>query len=183
MAPLMLLVSAHGRKHMRCLMAIALAVSACATAQPAAIPANLVVPAGNAERFSTLARGTQNYTCQKKSDAAETYEWAFSGPEADLFDSAGNKIGTHFAGPTWQLNDGSKVVGSVKEKAPSPDSIAWLLLEAKSTEGQGKLTGVTFVQRLETEGGKPPAGGCDANHVGEIQKVAYRASYHFFASK
>jgi hypothetical protein len=168
---------------MRPSIAAALFLAACATAQPAALPANLAVPAASAERFSALARGTQNYTCQEKKDAAGTFEWAFTAPEADLFDGAGNRIGTHFAGPAWRLDDGSKVIGAVKEKAPSPDSVPWLLLEVKSSEGQGRLSGVTFIQRLDTEGGKAPASGCDPQHAGEVRKVPYRASYHFFAPR
>lgn len=165
------------------LLVTAFCLSACATSKASTLPANLAVPATNAERLSAAAKGTQNYACQPKKDAADTFEWAFTAPEADLFDEAGNKLGTHFAGPTWQMNDGSKVVGTVKEKAPSPGSIPWLLLEAKTSEGPGRLAGVTFIQRVDTEGGKPPETGCDAAHAGEVRKVPYRATYHFFAAR
>jgi hypothetical protein len=162
-------------------LAVAILLSACATA-PKTLPPNLAVPGGSVERLSAFAKGTQNYFCQQKKSAPGTFEWAFTAPEADLFDAAGSKIGTHFAGPTWQLDDGSKVVGAVKEKAPSPSSIPWLLLEVRSSEGKGNLTGVTFIQRVDTEGGKAPDEGCDAGHAGETRKVAYRATYHFFAA-
>src|SRR3954471_24600036 len=158
----------------RSIAALLLSAFAPAPASPpprAAPPAVLAVPAGNAERLKTAAKGTQNYRCQEKKDAAGSFEWAFTGPEADLFDDAGGKLGTHFAGPTWQLADGSKVVGAVKEKSPAAGTIPWLLLETKSAEGHGKLTGVTFIQRLDTEGGQPPAEGCDAGHAGEVRKV------------
>jgi len=48
---------------------------------------------------------------------------------------AGNKIAKHYAGTTWESNDGSKVVGEVKAKdnGPDPNAIPWLLLSAKST--------------------------------------------------
>ena len=161
---------------------LAVALAACATAQPqpAALPANLAVPAGNLERLATSAKGTQNYACQQKGAA---YEWAFVAPEADLFDSSGAKVGTHFAGPAWQLDDGSKVVAAVKEKAPSPTSIAWLLLEVKSAEGNGKLSNVAFIQRVDTDGGKPPGEPCDAAHAGESRKVPYTATYRFFGAE
>ncbi|HUJ24376.1 MAG TPA: DUF3455 domain-containing protein [Myxococcales bacterium] len=160
-----------------------LLLCACATSAPIAtssVPANLAAPGTTAERLVTSAKGTQNYTCKEN---AGKFEWAFTAPEADLFDASGNKLGTHFAGPTWQLDDGSKVVAAVKEKAPAPGSIAWLLLEVKSSEGQGKLTGVTYIQRLDTAGGNPPADGCDGAHAGEVRKVPYTASYHFFAAR
>jgi len=162
---------------------IALWLAACATAPALPLPSSLSVPASSVLRLSVAARGTQNYACQEKKDAAGTFEWAFVAPEADLFDDAGKKLGIHFAGPTWQLDDGSKVAGTVKEKVPSPDSIPWLLLVAKSAEGQGRLEGVTFIQRVDTEGGRPPEGGCDGPHSGEVRKVAYRATYRFFADR
>jgi len=156
-----------------------LVLCACATAAPK-LPANLAAPDAAAERLVAQAKGTQNYTCKEN---AGRFEWAFTAPEADLFDASGGKLGTHFAGPTWQLDDGSKVTAAVKEKAPSPDSIPWLLLEVKSSEGQGRLTGITHIQRLDTAGGRPPADGCDGAHAGEVRKVPYTASYHFFAAR
>ena len=47
----------------------------------------------------------------------------------------------HFAGPTWQASDGSKVVGELvaKDAGPDPNAIPWLLLAAKSTQGPGVL--------------------------------------------
>jgi hypothetical protein len=169
---------------MRRIAIFALCAAACATGpRPIVLPGNLAVPESSSERFSANAQGTQNYTCREKQNAPGSFEWGFVGPEADLFDDGGRKLGTHFAGPTWQLDDGSKVVAAVKEKAPSPPSIPWLLLEVKSSEGQGRLTGVTFIQRLDTSGGAPPEGGCDAAHAGEVRKVAYRAMYRFFAPR
>ena len=155
---------------------IALWLAACATAPGRPLPSSLSVPGSSVLRLSLAARGTQNYACQEKKDAAGTFEWAFVAPEADLFDDAGNKLGIHFAGPTWQLDDGSKVAGTVKEKVPSPDSIPWLLLVAKSPEGQGRLAGVTFVQRVDTEGGKPPEGGCDSTPDGRVMPPRRRHS-------
>src|SRR5712692_2523196 len=103
------------------MFAAAVLLSACATVpKPPAVPQNLIVPGDNVERLNLAAKGTQNYTCQEK---AGKFEWVFTAPEAELFDGSGSKVGTHFAGPTWQLEDGSKVVGAVKEKAPSPTSI------------------------------------------------------------
>jgi len=155
-----------------------------AKAAPAAganVPANLAVPAGQALSMTASAKGTQIYTCAKK-EGAEAWDWAFTAPEADLFDASGGKVGTHFAGPTWLASDGSKVVGAVKEKAASPDdSIPWLLLEAKANEGTGKLASVKYIQRTETRGGKAPAGGCDAGHAGEKSAVPYTATYLFYA--
>jgi hypothetical protein len=162
--------------------AAGLLACACATASPKPpdVPQSLAVPAGNALRLRALAKGTQNYACQPK-PADGTYEWAFKGPKADLYDAAGAQIGSHYGGPTWELSDGSKVIGDVKEKASSPEgSIPWLLLAAKSSAGQGKLTGVTFIQRVDTRGGTPPADLCDASHADQTRAQDYTAIYYFY---
>ena len=89
------------------------------------------------------------------------------------------KIGKHYAGPTWESNDGSKVVGEVKANDDGPDATAipWLLLSAKATSGQGVFSPVKSIQRLYTSGGKAPAAGCDAAHTGQEARVAYKARY------
>jgi hypothetical protein len=163
----------------------ALALCSCAASQRAAeIPQSLAAPAGHALRLKATAKGAQVYTCQAKADK-QGFEWAFTAPEAELFDEGGKKIGTHFAGPTWQLEDGGKLTGAVKEKAPAPsaDSIPWLLLEVKSSQGAGRLAGVTHIQRVDTNGGKAPEGGCSEARQGEVAKVDYTATYLFHAAQ
>ena len=64
--------------------------------------------------------------------------------------------------------------------APEPDCIDWLLLAAKSTAGNGLFSRVTYIQRLHTDGGKPPAGGCSqADNQTEVM-VEYSAQYLFY---
>ena len=93
---------------------------------------------------------------------ATRYAWTLKGPEATLYDKGGKKIGRHFAGPTWEGNDGSTVVGEVVSRADSPtgDSIPWLLLSAKSDSGRGLFASVKFIQRLHTVGGNAPTADC-----------------------
>ena len=64
--------------------------------------------------------------------------------------------------------------------SPDADSIAWLLLVATAHLGEGVLANVTNIQRLNTKGGKAPAGGCDAAHDGQESRVAYTADYFFY---
>jgi len=83
-------------------------------------------------------------------------------PEAVLSDADGNIVGVHFAGPTWESNSGSKVVGvklaaSTANPPVDPNEIPWLLLQAKSSEGPGIFANITYVQRVSTAGGKAPA--------------------------
>jgi hypothetical protein len=50
---------------------------------------------------------------------------------------------------------------------------------ARTTEAPGALQGVTFVQRLNTQGGAAPATGCESTSVGSEVKVPYSATYLF----
>lgn len=153
-----------------------LLLCACATvgkgdgAAPESAPRGLAVPAGNTEKLSARGAGVQIYACK---DAA----WTLKAPEADLTDEFGGKAGRHYAGPTWEAVDGSKVVGAKVQEQPSPDSIPWLLLKAKSNEGAGLFSKITFIQRLDTTGGRAPAGPCEA---GQERRVDYTATYRFF---
>ena len=163
--------------------ALAALLAACAAPGPA-VPADLKVPPAQSVSLEARATGVQIYECKPSKDAPARYEWSFSAPEAELFDAAGRKIGRHYAGPTWESNDGSKVVGQVKSQhdAPAPDAIPWLLLTAKSTSGDGVLGRAVSIQRVDTVGGKAPAGGCSAAQAGQQARVPYRASYYFYAA-
>jgi hypothetical protein len=138
-------------------------------------------PKGSALLLEVAADGVQIYTCESKPSG---FEWSFTAPEANLFDTQGRQIGTHFDGPTWKLDDGSAVVGKViaKADAPEPDAIQWLLLRAKSHQGSGSLSQATFIRRTETKGGVRPKTGCDASRVSEQARKRYSAIYQFLSA-
>lgn len=151
----------------------------------AAIPEKLRLPDGQKVSLEVRASGVQIYSCgASKADPAR-FEWIFKAPEADLLDGAGKKVGSHYAGPTWESSDGSKVVGEVKAKddGPDPAAIPWLLLSAKSTSGTGLFARTLSIQRLNTVGGKAPADGCDPAHAGKEARIAYKATYAFSVAK
>jgi FtsP/CotA-like multicopper oxidase with cupredoxin domain len=101
---------------------------------------------------------------------------------AQLFDEAGRKIGSHFAGPTWRWSDGSQVTAKpVANATPDPESIPWLLLTATNHTGDGVMKNVSSIQRLQTKGGKAPANGCDESHRGAQARVPFTADYYFYA--
>lgn len=149
------------------------------------VPEALRASPGESLALQTRATGVQIYTCSAAKDNPARYEWAFKAPEAELFDASGARIGKHYAGPTWELQDGSKVAGEVKAKDNGPDAnaIPWLLLAAKSNSGNGTMARVTSVQRLDTAGGKAPADGCDVAHAGAEVRVPYTATYLFYQVK
>src|SRR5512132_4040710 len=118
------------------------------------VPENLGTPATEVLSLQTEAIGFQIYVCTASKEESTRFEWIFKAPEADLFDRAGNKIGKHYAGPTWESNDGSKVVGEVKARddGPDPYAIPWLLLNAKSPSGKGVFGQTQSIQRVRTVG-------------------------------
>ena len=65
--------------------------------------------------------------------------------------------------------------------APAPSAIPWLLLTAKSVGPEGTFSKVTSIQRVTTEGGIAPAGGCA--QPGAQARVAYTADYYFWAPR
>ena len=163
-------------------------VAACASAQvrsPVQVPAKLSPGADESLAMIAAAKGVQIYECQAKKDPGVDYEWAFVAPEAELFDTAGTRIGKHYAGPTWESNDGSKTVGTVRESVTAPEagSIAWLLLAAKPAGPAGAFSKFTSVQRVSTAGGVAPTTGCSQAVTGTWARINYTADYYFFARK
>ena len=163
-------------------LAALLAVASAGARFPAAaqdIPSQLQPPANERLLLQVHAKGDQVYTC---SSAGAQFSWTLKAPDAQLFDQSGKSFGKHFAGPSWEANDGSRVVGKAVANSPSPDanSIPWLLVTAVGHSGSGALSGVTTIQRLNTSGGKAPASGCDASHVNQEVRAPYSADYRFF---
>lgn len=157
--------------------------AAAATECSSTLPSGLAAPTGNGLAFELRADGVQIYSCASSPGTAQP-AWALQAPEATLFDERGQRAGTHRAGPTWEALDGSSVVGA-KVEAATPDraAIPWLLLRAASHgAGPGRMSDVTFVQRIRTSGGMSPSEGCSAATVGTVVRVPYRAVYCFYRS-
>jgi hypothetical protein len=154
------------------------AVSFSAGAQQ--VPPQLHPPACERLLLQVHAKGDQVYIC--KGDTAQ-FAWTLKAPDAQLFDKDGKPFGKHFAGPSWEANDGSRVTGKAVANVPSPDadSIPWLLVNIASHGGNGVLSRATSIQRLNTKGGKAPASGCDSEHAGQEVRVPYSADYLFYA--
>ncbi len=151
---------------------------------PEAVPAKLRVDGPVIARVH--AKGVQIYTSEVAKDGS--LAWALTAPDA-TFD--GDCNGTHTKGPTWTCTrDGSAVEGHKIENVPAPTppsstttppapgAVDWLLLEAKSHSGEGRFADVSFIQRLSTTGGTPPATA--PTRAGEVVRVPYTADYIFF---
>ena len=163
-------------------------LSGCASSQigtTPVVPENLKVPATQTLAVVAQATGVQIYECAASKSDPTRFEWTFKAPEAQLVDNAGKSIGKHYAGPTWESNDGSKAVGEVKARDDGPDAnaIPWLLMRARSTEGNGIFGKTQSVQRVNTVGGKAPAEGCNQARIGKEARIPYRATYNFYVAR
>ena len=124
------------------------------------------------------AVGSQVYEC-KADPAVGTLAWQFREPIATLFIS-GKTVGRHYAGPKWELIDGSVVSGKVAARAPAASAIdiPLLKLDVASRRGDGRLSDVTTIQRINTKGGVAE-GTC--NEAGAFLSVPYTADYTFLS--
>ena len=136
---------------------------------------NIAAPAGSTFAYHAYARGVQIY----RWDGAA---WAPVGPSAELFADAAGKalVGTHFGGPRWQSLSGSTVRGSVIDRCVyDANAIPWLSLAGVPENGPGVFAHTTFIQRVNTVGGKaPPTPGS----LDQIEEVPYTAEYYFYST-
>jgi Protein of unknown function (DUF3455) len=148
------------------------------------LPGPLKVPDNQVLAIAARGAGVQIYECQASKANPSSYAWMLKAPEAQLRYEAGKELGKHYAGPTWEANDGSKVVGDVVARvdAPVPTAIPWLLLRATQTSGNGVFSDVQSIQRLHTAGGKPPTTGCSIAYAGAETRVTYSADYYFYVA-
>src|SRR5262245_10607165 len=148
------------------------------------VPATISVGETNKVHFHGFGVGFQIYTWNGTS-------WGSAVPEATLFDDDGNVVAQHFGvfapngsfvGPAWQSNSGSETVGAVPPASVSVDTnaIPWLRLNAVEarTHGPGIFAETTFIQRVNTTGGKAPS--ANGTFVGQVARIPYAADYFFY---
>lgn len=154
-------------------------------AAPPDVPPALKVPDRQILKLALHGAGVQIYECRASQEGPTRFAWILRSPEADLTDRTGKTVGRHYAGPTWEADDGSTVVGEVvsRDNGPDADAVPWLLLRETSNAGKGWFGKIRFIQRLHTVGGKAPTSGCDSTQVGKRVRVAYSADYYFYATR
>jgi len=165
-------------------MATLVALAGCAwcRVRPPDVPAALQAPSGQTPFLEARGSGVQIYQCTPSPDAPGKFGWILLAPEATLMNRHGHPIGRHFAGPSWELRDGSGVVGEVVARDPGPDpaAIPWLLLRAKSVSGNGALSHTESIQRVHTMGGLAPGPACTEAQQRTQVRVPYTADYIFY---
>ena len=169
----------------------AAALSACASmggppSRPAfsqaALPEPVKVPAGHQVAMETVGIGEITYECRAKANQAGAFEWVFVGPRAVLNGRDGQAVGSYFGPPaTWQAMDGSAITGAQLAVAPAAaGNIPLQLVKANPASGAGAMAGVSYIQRVATQGGVAPAKACDAGTAGRKETVRYQADYIFW---
>jgi hypothetical protein len=164
---------------------------------PPPVPDEIQVPSGYRLFLAGHAIGTQGYICVAVGSA---YRWAPIGPQATVFNGAGEQLLTHFLGttpyslllnPAWQHSRDSSIVwGQVLSSSSdpafvAPGAIPWLLLEVAvvgdGPTGGDKLLPARFIQRVNTVDGLAPSTGCATpQDIATRVLVPYEADYFFF---
>ena len=149
-----------------------------AAATPVEMP-DAIVAHGETLVTTVHAEGAQIYEC--KFNAFGDLAWQFREPVATLLMN-GQTVGRHYAGPTWEMSDGSAITATVAGRAPAATSrdIPLLKLTAATRRGNGRLDGVTTVQRLNTNGGVADE---PCPHDGAYLSVPYTADYAFYRKR
>jgi hypothetical protein len=161
-----------------------MALLLCATATLAAhatdnrapeVPQQIAVSSEtNKVHFHGFGVGFQVYTWNGTS-------WGSAVPDAVLFNGEGGVVATHFAGPSWESNSGSLVVGALPPDGAiimDTNSIPWLRLKALTAEGPGIFADTTYIQRVNTTGGKAPS--APGAFIGQVARIPYTADYFFY---
>ena len=141
---------------------------------PSPVCDSVDVPSGHRASSHVYANGVQIYRWSGTS-------WTFVAPEATLYADPcyEHEVGVHYAGPTWEAKDGSKVAGTrIAGCTPNRGAIPWLLLGATSTPDRGIFARLTYIQRVNTVGGTAPAE--PGAFVGDEARVPYTTEYYFY---
>ncbi|GKQ53212.1 DUF3455 domain-containing protein [Bradyrhizobium sp. Ce-3] len=154
------------------LASLLLTGSAALAADP--LPDAVAAPA-ESPILTVHAEGAQVYECKPVTDGK--LAWSFREPVATLI-ADGRTVGRHYAGPNWEHVDGSAVTARTAGSAPGTTAadIPWLKLEVIAHRGNGLLSSVATVQRINTSGGEI-SGPCDK--PGALKSAAYSADYVF----
>jgi Protein of unknown function (DUF3455) len=147
------------------------------------VPAAVRVPPGHKLLARAEAKGVQIYKSVAGTD--RTLAWVLEAPLADLFSREGQKVGYHYAGPSWEAADGSMITrdkAQAVQTAAAPnaqDDIPWLLIKVQAAgDHEGTFIKVVYIQRVDTQGGQAPAEA--PRRAGTQAGVAYRATYYFY---
>jgi hypothetical protein len=136
------------------------------------------VPDGQDPVLQLSSRGAQVFRCEAREGGG--YVWTFKQPDAELDDAKGQAVGRHGPNFSFEVADGSHLIGHVvgHDSAPKDGALPWLLLQTESY-GDGTLKGVDYVQRINTSGGMPPP-RCQPGQDQQVLRVDFTADFVFY---
>jgi len=178
---------------------------------PPSVPDNIKVPAGNKLFLVGHAVGTQNYVCVPSGTSVrfvlftpqatlfdeenEQLITHYFSPNPEELNTDPKVISAHTIRAAWQdSRDSSTVWGKANPENVSTDSnyvepgaIPWLLVtivgHQDGPNGGDRLSGTTFIQRVNTHGGVAPSTGCTSlGDLGKTAFVPYTTDYYFYKS-
>jgi hypothetical protein len=171
---------------------------------PPAVPGDIDVAPGNKAFLVGHGVGTQNYICLPSSSGLAFQLFT---PEATLFNPRDKEQATtHYFSPnnkpfdpsdkgviraTWEDSRDTSTVWAAVEKSSTDanfvalGAIPWLRLKVVGAQdgptGGDRLSGTTFIHRVNTVGGSAPSTGCAASaDIGKKAFVPYEADYFFY---
>lgn len=144
------------------------------------LPEIMRVPAGNYVAWRTSGQGLITYECRLSYLSGPKLSWVVAGADATLGDS--KEAGMYTSPPeSWQSNDGSSVTGlDVVRARVGTERLYDQLVIANPASGAGLLSGVTYIQRIISDGGATPARPCNKSSIGEKMTSPYHAEFVFW---
>jgi hypothetical protein len=156
--------------------------AAAAIAPPAGVAPALRASAAEEPAFVLSADGVHIYQC-KPLDGSGRYAWVFTAPDATLYEGS-RSVATHKSPNLWEsLSDRTSVTAVVRSTQPAGGNLPWTMMNAQPLGSGGMFAGVTSIQRVNTQGGAAPAGGCGPDTDGDESRVAFRADYYFYKQR
>ncbi len=158
------------------------AMCAAVAIAPARAQNSIETPAGQKAVLTVNGYGVQIYACKDTSGSAQ---WVFQAPEAKLLDAVRQRGGYAWGWAVlekrgWEFGEGPS---GGQQQGAECGGYCVLLLKASGHEGDGVMSKVEYIRRTESHGGAAPAGGCDAGHLNATIRVAYSATYTFYAAQ
>ena len=159
-------------------------LSACGMViMPPQAPTAIALPEGHMVANILSGEGVLRYAC--RASPGGQFFWVGLAPEVVLKDQSGAMVGHYRAGadasPSWEHVDGSRVSATAVSSTTGTGSLGPQLLKATPTAGsrRGAMTGVTFIQQLNTRSGTI-SGSCNPTKFGSVEAVPYTADYYFY---
>jgi len=153
------------------------------------LPAILKVEEGNKLSYRTYATGVQIYEVRRSATNPNSISWVNIAPSATLYlkPDFTHQVGTHYGGPGWEFSKGpykgeKTVAAKLQGETVDPTAVPWLLLKANDVLSSAGNQ-VTFIQRVCTTGGLPPAIPATESNLGQQERIPYTAVYLFYEKK